>query len=563
MSSYLRHRKRDVVFGVLFVQVFVFLLWKIQFGFANIDESFYLTIPLRLLQGDALFAHEWHLSQMSSVLLLPFAAGFMAIRGNTDGILLTFRILYVLVHSASALVLYRQLKKWNWIGASVGALCFLIYAPFGISAMSYNSLGIDTLVIACVLYASCEEKNIPAQAASGFLLGCAVLCCPYLVVVYLYFSIAECYRFFFRKEKTYRYRWLAVTGGAGAAAIIFLTLVFSRVSVQKLILSLTPIFNDPEHGAFDLRWNVQTYFLAVLLSTGRVSKTIYFGFLLIFAAGLLDRKQVFAKPLFFAALLLTALLLISYYKTLSYLNFLMFPLNAFACCCMPLVKDSKAKKLFRYVWVPGMLYSFCIHCTSNQGWYVITSASAAAFVSSVSIIALTAEQLCRSANGKTIWKSLICFGLACLFGLQLVTELRIRYAALFWDRPMQEQTERIEAGPEKGILVTPSRAADYYTLCDTIQNLEEYQKADSVLFLSNRTWLYLIEPKEMSAYSAWLSGVNNASIERLAVYYQLNPDKLPDCIFLSDSYAELLPKINEKLSGGTIPVVIIPSDWIE
>ena len=33
--------------------------------------------------------------------------------------------------------------------------------------------------------------------------------------------------------------------------------------------------------------------------------------------------------------------------------------------------------------------------------------------------------------------------------------------------------------------------------------------------------------------SAWISGENQAALDRLECYYQLNPDKTPDYIFLS------------------------------
>lgn len=48
--------------------------------------------------------------------------------------------------------------------------------------------------------------------------------------------------------------------------------------------------------------------------------------------------------------------------------------------------------------------------------------------------------------------------------------------------------------------------------------------ARSVAFLSEKTWLYLQDDKEYGAFSAWLSGVNSASMMRLA-----------SCIFFNNS----------------------------
>ena len=50
----------DIVFTVIGCAAGVFLLWKCRYGFANMDEVFYLLTPYRLGQGDALFASECH-----------------------------------------------------------------------------------------------------------------------------------------------------------------------------------------------------------------------------------------------------------------------------------------------------------------------------------------------------------------------------------------------------------------------------------------------------------------------------------------------------------------------
>ena len=45
--------------------------------------------------------------------------------------------------------------------------------------------------------------------------------------------------------------------------------------------------------------------------------------------------------------------------------------------------------------------------------------------------------------------------------------------------------------------------------------------ARSVAFLSEKTWLYLQDDKEYGAFSAWLSGVNSASM--ILLYLPRNP----------------------------------------
>lgn len=554
-------KKTDIVFGATAFCVVMFLLWKVQFGFANIDESFYLTVPMRLWMGDGLFVHEWNLSQMSSVLLYPFVAGFMEIHGgDVSGILLAFRYLCVAVHTVATVILYRRLRAWNPIGAAAGTLFFLIYSPFGITALSYNSMGIDALALACVLYCTGEgSKRWRANVISGIFLGCAVLCCPYLLLVYVYFSAAVLFRFFYRKEKRFGQDWLAVTAGAAAAATVFLALVFYRASVGDILNSLEPMLNDPQHVSVGIAQLCMGYFRAVCYSAGLLSRTLFIGIALVFVLTLLDRKRKFSPYLLVCNFLLTACLLAVYYKVLDFLNFLMFPLNVCAFCCWPMAKNGRVSKLFWTVWVPGMLYSFCIHCASNQALYAITSASTVALIGSVPMIILTVQDVAAGLPEKCAWRKMICLGAACLLAMQLSTELIIRYRALYWEAPMYEQTCKIESGPGKGIRVSPAYAQDYLLLDKAVTESEAYRNAKSVLFLSEKTWLYLLEPKQIASYSAWLSGVSEASIERLALYYGLHPDKKPDCIFLPDDRENYLPLVKEKLVSDDIPVVLIPA----
>lgn len=546
--------KQDIVFLTAFSLIFLFLIWKAQFGFANIDEAFNLTTPLRLYYGDRLFVEEWHLSQMSSVLLLPFVSVFMAVKGSTDGILLTFRYLYLLVHASAVLAVYRRLRKINSLGAAFAGLCCLIYAPFGLSALSYNSMCLDALTLTCVLYATGKPGNAPLCITAGLLLGCAVLCNPYLVSAYLYFSAVMGFLYFYKKEKAFGRDWLFVTLGAGIAAAAFLTFVFSRITVAQLIDSFEPILSDPEHPSRTPGNIVITYVLSIFNSVKHHSLPVYCGLALVFVLGLLDRRQKLSRILLLTGILLTAYLLCAQYTVKKYPNFFMFPINILALCCMPLGRDCRRIKPFLVMWIPGMLYSFCIHCASNQMFYAISSASAAAFPASAVILCCTVKEQLQEVR----WNRVLSLALAGLMSLQLFTELSVRYSFLFWEKSMAEQVCLMDAGPEKGIRMSAGFAEKYTALRQAVLSSPEYQQAQSVLFLSDTAWLYLLGPKNFSTYSGWLSGVDEISIARLADYFERNPHKRPDCIFLEEMHSDCLPLALEQLSGGTVPVILLP-----
>ncbi|MBQ8216956.1 MAG: acyltransferase family protein, partial [Oscillospiraceae bacterium] len=174
-----------------FLGSFAFLVWKCRYGFGNMDEAFYLSIPIRLCQGEALIVDEWHVSQLSAFLLWPLMYLYRLVFGTSnDGIILNFRYIYVGVQFLCSLFLYKRWKALSKYGAFAAALLFLLFAPYGISALSYNSLGLICISLS-VTFAATAEKNIPLQQLlAGLFLACAVLCCPAVAVLYPLYLVA-------------------------------------------------------------------------------------------------------------------------------------------------------------------------------------------------------------------------------------------------------------------------------------------------------------------------------------------------------------------------------------
>ena len=80
--------RQVIVWGICMLLAEGLLIWKARYGFGSEDEPFYLTIAHRLVKGDGLISEEWHLSQLSAVLLYPIMKLYLAVAGTTEGILL-------------------------------------------------------------------------------------------------------------------------------------------------------------------------------------------------------------------------------------------------------------------------------------------------------------------------------------------------------------------------------------------------------------------------------------------------------------------------------------------
>ena len=184
----LRSDKAHYLFFAVSISFFIFLnFWKIKYGFKGWDESFYITIPHRILQGDALFKDEWHLSQLSGFLRIPFVWIYELVTKSTEGIVLFIRVCYVVFHAVVSVFAYIRLRKYGYV-AAVSMLLYFIFTPFDIMALSYNTMGMDFLVVTGVTMATADTSKKLPFILSGISFSAVVLCCPFMALVYVLFA---------------------------------------------------------------------------------------------------------------------------------------------------------------------------------------------------------------------------------------------------------------------------------------------------------------------------------------------------------------------------------------
>lgn len=151
----------DVAFMLILAFLTAFSIWKAPYGYINNDEPFYLTIPYRMVQGDSLLINEWHVSQLSAVLLYPVMKLYLLITDSTDGIVLSFRYIYIAVQFTAAVGIYLCMRKYGGkakLGAIAAVCVFAPFTPYYIGALSYNSMGILALTLSGFVLATASYK---------------------------------------------------------------------------------------------------------------------------------------------------------------------------------------------------------------------------------------------------------------------------------------------------------------------------------------------------------------------------------------------------------------------
>lgn len=112
---------------------------------------------------------------MSGFLTYPLVCFYLRIKGGLDGITLFMRYACSFFQILTAVFIYIRLNKISWGGALVASISYLLYIPFGIMALSYNSLGIMMLLIFSVIISTAEKTESSIFNCRGVLCCCSAL----------------------------------------------------------------------------------------------------------------------------------------------------------------------------------------------------------------------------------------------------------------------------------------------------------------------------------------------------------------------------------------------------
>ena len=111
-----RMKKQNLWFLAGLLGIGAILFWRCFYSVNTTDEAFYVGTIYRLWRGDGMLTDEWMpTQQMCSFWLYPFYALFRLILGSNDGMILAFRLLYIVFQIFISGYLYGKLKKFGYI----------------------------------------------------------------------------------------------------------------------------------------------------------------------------------------------------------------------------------------------------------------------------------------------------------------------------------------------------------------------------------------------------------------------------------------------------------------
>lgn len=538
-----KERYVNYLFTAMMIAVELLLLWTVRYGYGGNDESFYLTTAHRLTKGDSLLSQEWHLAQMSSFIVYPFMKIYLMFYGTTEGILLNFRLIFLAVKSVIAVAMFILLKKRYQYSAVFAVMVFMLFTPYNLLQLCYNSMGLIFLLLSGVLLISCEIKGTYWKTKlilSGVSLAVAVLNCPYLVIVYVGLFIAAFILYFVQKKKDYLYGLGMITIGCGIMAILFAAFVLSRASVSEIICNLPEMMKDPAHP-------VKSVPRMMLMLIGDVAQfypvaccAFFLEILLITIDGIWNRKKHGIKRVRFQSVYLWGMLIVVIYstlilfqKTVFYYNLIMFPPvflgTIFVYISIWNGEWQKVDKRAIILGLYGIVYSILLELSSDN---LLTIVSCGMAITSIATILLMGNYIKQKNIQVAYGKVLVAFFVFTQIGALFYSVTHHAY----WEDSVAELNVKVNRGPLKGVITSEEHAQEYYNTIDDLEWFKQKEPGNFVYF-SEKPYTYLYMDMSYGTHSGSSGDFNTHCMLDIA-YFKLHPEKIPDYIYVEKKYVE-------------------------
>lgn len=525
----------------LLIAVSAFWVWRIHYGGADIytcpDESFYTSIPYRMLFGDMLLYDEMNTTQMASFLLFPFVKVWSLLyQGNTEGIILSFRYIWLVCHMAVSVIIYLLGSKKGYKFSIYAALIYSISVPLSLTVLSYNTITCSSATLLALLY-YLKYDSLPANIAKGFLLAMMVLCNPYCLLIYLAIVLLTIVNHFVSIDNQLSGKhFLALH--IGILLLLLPFLAYLAVCMRQRGLAIPDLLNnlmtmlsfDKAHdtgGTLLLYLKEKIWFAVDFVYTFQLFPVVFLG---IMAVGVAKKKYRMHGIL--GIIVLTALY--NAYALFATRNNFILGLGAFIGFAVLFFTFNTIRKHSVMACITAILFVVAANFCSNNGLHVVSWSCTALSVLTYLMLEdsllfeRTNPEKAKKVKNSNAWKRGIirfsfCVIAFCILGMD------IKY--VYHEEPISELTVQISEGPMKGIYTTEEKSelyTDAYRELKTIPLKED----DTVLIISTYAIDLFTLQREVCSPSTWLP-VEDLSNPRLSYYYQNHPDKIPSVIIVN------------------------------
>lgn len=510
-----------VAVGVLIIAA-LFMLNRAKYGYIYNDEPFILTLSHRLIKGDAFLYDEWQPTQLTGFLNYPWMILFTATHNNTDGMILFFRYVYVILNFVSLLFVYLRLSSYSKKPLITGAACLylLLFSSMDILTVSYNFYSLTGLLLFITLCIT-GKSNIEYLFA-GIFFSVATLASPYLAIVFvLYYLIFSLNHFVLKKDiskNVIDITKMVLIGVILSIAIFICFLYGTGGNISKMLNTVSYIFTDVEYPSQSIFQLIYGY----LYTWVNKFRTFGFMFVVFVMLSLIDKKHktLWLEAHIIAFVILTPRMIHIFLYQFNYLIMQIGLLGLHA-----LIIDEQKNNSYSLIAIAGVIFSFILYATSDLKQYAIANGMVLAGFASFFLID---DYLQKHENNTKLIKTLCIL----LVFAQIGTEVYERMTKYYLDNNINDNLYLIEKSVAKGLYVDQEQYDTYMSVYNDIN--VNIPHAAKLLVLSQKPWIYLANDSDYCTYSAWMTSSKEFRINRLKEYYTLHQDKYPNYIYVLD-----------------------------
>lgn len=507
---------------VVLVIAALFMLNRAKYGYIYNDEPFILTLSHRLIKGDVFLYDEWQPTQLTGFLNYPWMILFTATHNNTDGMILFFRYIYVVLNFVSLLFVYLRLSNYSKKPLITGAACLylLLFSSMDILTVSYNFYSLTGLLLFVTLCIT-GKSNIEYLFA-GIFFSVATLASPYLAIVFvLYYLFFSLNHFVLKKDISKNLidiTKMVLFGVILSVAVFICFLYGTGGNISKMLNTVSYIFTDVEYPSQSIFQLIYGY----LYTWVNKFRTFGFMFAVFVMLSLIDKKHktLWLEAHIIAFVILTPRMIHIFLYQFNYLIMQIGLLGFHA-----LIIDEQRNNSYSLIAIAGVIFSFILYATSDLKQYAIANGMVLAGFASFFLI----DDYLQKYENNTILIKTLCI---LLVFSQIGTEVYERMTKYYLDNNINDNLYLIEESVAKGLYVDQEQYDTYMSVFNDIN--VNIPHAAKLLVLSQKPWIYLANDSDYCTYSAWMTSSKEFRINRLKEYYTLHQDKYPNYIYVLD-----------------------------
>lgn len=527
---------------IIFLLSCITLLIRSFYSFCWSDETFYFATAHRFFQGDSIFLHDWFPTQLSSVILLPIYALYVTITGSTTGVILFFRILYVIFETVSGVVVYHIIKpRATRQIALICALFTMFYTHLNIATLSYYTISVHCFLLAfLILYHYYQTKKSHYLIIAGSVFAISVLALPTMAVAYILVMTAVAILLLLERVPLIKrtlsplYRnaeFIKVCGftliGILIPAVIFLIFLLCNVSLKDFVAAIPYVLSDEEHITSFI-YPLKKFFIGINEVYGILAYISYILLLICTVLGLFLRNYLI-QPVKTGIILLNIALFAGFWmKGYHYTGYMQTALCIFSLVFF-LLDAKRDYRLFLLLFASGMIFSIVYSYSSNGYLYILSMGH---FIASIGGIIFIYDYFVHEEIQPAMLLQILS---SCVIVAVLLTTITLRIINVYRDAPLTALTAAITQGPAKGLHTTTLHKELYDEVYDTLMTYcqsDSNEAGNQTIFITKLLpFGYMCTDLKCASPTTWRTALDS---KRLQPYYEINPDRIPDLVLVLD-----------------------------